>query len=340
MLSEFEHQCFRLISSTDDNCGPLTSSLAYQTIILCLEFQNFSTTTCRVHLNQLDLDIARKTFISTCFSFPMSDLGSSIHNADERDDDVSSPLNCSWVLWEVVRHVGGKEYLGSLRPLCEFTTLEEYWHYMSHTPPPSIIFSDGANKKKVIRNPVRFVSKTPGTKHLEEYNEDVGHTKVDQQVHIEGLALFRGGIIPEWEHPSNADGAEWSFRKPLAAHVLDQSWEGLCLGLLSENIDLYLPTSGLHCGDSIQDEQGRSLHCMNQICGGRIVDKCTKGRAAYRVELWFRNDQNQEVANKLRQNLVSCLAEKVERSRVPRFSLRSHREALTMEYLNEQKSIA
>eukprot|EP01138_Halocafeteria_seosinensis_P002952 gb/GECG01003016.1/.p1 GENE.gb/GECG01003016.1/~~gb/GECG01003016.1/.p1 ORF type:complete len:100 (+),score=6.58 gb/GECG01003016.1/:1-300(+) len=78
----------------------------------------------------------------------MSDLGSSIHNADERDDDVSSPLNCSWVLWEVVRHVGGKEYLGSLRPLCEFTTLEEYWHYMSHTPPPSIIFSDGANKKK------------------------------------------------------------------------------------------------------------------------------------------------------------------------------------------------
>lgn len=133
--------------------------------------------------------------------------------SQEREESSSvSPLQRTWVLWEIVRHVGGKEYLGSLRPLCEFTSLEEYWQYMAHTPPPSIIFSDGANKKKVIRQPVQFVSKTTATKHLEEYNE-ANDDSQEQQVHIEGFALFQSHILPEWEDPFNAEGAEWSCRK-------------------------------------------------------------------------------------------------------------------------------
>ena len=56
----------------------------------------------------------------------------------------------------------------------------------------------------------------------------------------------------------------------------DDFWQNLVLGMIGETIDM---------GD--------------EICGARVVDKCSGGRCMYRLELWFRKKEPQSVADEL-----------------------------------------
>ena len=48
-----------------------------------------------------------------------------------------------------------------------------------------------------------------------------------------------------------------------------------------------------------------------EICGARVVDKCSGGRCMYRLELWFRKKDNQPLADELLCKPVAVSVERV-----------------------------
>lgn len=118
---------------------------------------------------------------------------------------------------------------------------------------------------------------------------------------IDGFSVFKKGIKPDYCDPINREGSELVCRKFLTGDVLDTYWENLVLGLVGETID--------------ED---------NQICGGRVVDKTSRNKPMYRIELWYRS-KDKAVGDKLRDRTLSalCDGEKYPRN-APEFIVKNH----------------
>lgn len=101
---------------------------------------------------------------------------------------------------------------------------------------------------------------------------------------VESFSLFKKNIKPEWEDQANRAGAEWFCRRNFPMQQLDDFWQNLVLGMIGETIDN---------GD--------------EICGARVVDKCSGGRCMYRLELWFRKKDNQAIADELLAKMQTAL---------------------------------
>ena len=119
----------------------------------------------------------------------------------------------AWVLWEhKAAGQGNKnpnQWKENMTELCEFSTVEDFWHYFNHIPKPSDVFFDGDCRKKV----------GPEGKTVEEYS------------------LFKKGIEPEWGDPKNVVGGEWFCRQYVETDVLDLYWTNLVLGVIGEMIE-------------------------------------------------------------------------------------------------------
>lgn len=100
---------------------------------------------------------------------------------------------------------------------------------------------------------------------------------------VESFSLFKKGIKPEWEDPANRQGAEWFCRRNFPQPQLDEFWLNLALGMIGETIDP-----------------------ADEICGARLVDKCSGGRCMYRLELWFRK-KDQTIADDLLGRMQTAL---------------------------------
>ena len=100
------------------------------------------------------------------------------------------PLKHEWTLWVGKQHKGGN-WSDSMVHLCDFKTVQEFAQYWNHVPRPSQCFGGGKA--------------------------------------IESVQLFKKGIRPEWEDVANANGGEWTVRKPfdLRSGELDALWENL-----------------------------------------------------------------------------------------------------------------
>jgi translation initiation factor 4E len=96
-----------------------------------------------------------------------------------------------------------------MKPLCTFSTIEDFWRYFNHIPKPSEVFYDGENRKIV------------GPKNTK----------------IEGYSLFKRGIEPEWSDAANKTGGEWFIRQNLELDVLDMYWQNLVMGSIGESIE-------------------------------------------------------------------------------------------------------
>lgn len=120
------------------------------------------------------------------------------------------PLEHEWVLWE---HLGGaknpNDWKENMKPVCSFSTVEDFWRYFNHLPKPSEVFFDGESKKLV----------GPNNKVVEEYS------------------LFKKGIEPEWGDAANKIGGEWFFRSHLEADVLNMYWQNMVLAVIGEVIE-------------------------------------------------------------------------------------------------------
>uniref|UniRef100_A0A6U0SXB6 Eukaryotic translation initiation factor 4E n=2 Tax=Eucampia antarctica TaxID=49252 RepID=A0A6U0SXB6_9STRA len=96
-----------------------------------------------------------------------------------------------------------------MKPLCSFSTIEDFWRYFNHLPKPSEVFFDGEGKKIVGNN----------DKVVEEYS------------------LFKKGIEPEWGDVANKSGGEWFFRSHLESDVLNMYWQNMVMGVIGEAIE-------------------------------------------------------------------------------------------------------
>ena len=96
--------------------------------------------------------------------------------------------------------------------LGDVLTVEDFWRYFEHIPPPSEVFSFMDSSSKVIR------------------------PKVNGRV-LEALGLFKTGPRPEWEDPLNLKGGHWECRKDISLAVLDDIWKDVCLALIGEQLE-------------------------------------------------------------------------------------------------------
>lgn len=161
----------------------------------------------------------------------------------EETAEAEHPLQNTWSVWEHKKSgsgsvTGAHQYGSNMAKLCTFNTVEGFWRFMNHTPPPSDMFTTEQGTRKFG----------------------------DRE--IEGISLFKSHIRPEWEDPMNMHGGEFSVRKIMQTTQLDQWWEDILLGTIGETIDP-----------------------ENVITGVRIVDKCSKQRMVYRLEVWFSCNQ-------------------------------------------------
>ena len=124
-------------------------------------------------------------------------------------------LEHAWAIWEArcpeKKNLSEEEWANLQQQLCEFDTVEGFWRYFHHIPPPSEVFYDGRAKKRVGSPP----------------NERT----------IEAFSLFKKGVRPAWEDPANKLGGEWFLRKSLRADEVDEYWRNLVLGLVGETIE-------------------------------------------------------------------------------------------------------
>jgi hypothetical protein len=120
---------------------------------------------------------------------------------------ASHPLQNTWVLWEHKQAKNQHDYENSMREVCEFSTVEDFWRHWSFIPRPSEVLSDGKQ-----------------------------HKEIDGRL-IDGFSVFKKGIRPEWEDPMNKTGADFSLRKTMSPEALDAYWENMVLGLIGETMD-------------------------------------------------------------------------------------------------------
>ena len=203
------------------------------------------------------------------------------------------PLQSTWVLWEHKSISKTDDWSQSMKAVCEFSTVEEFWKYWSFVPRPSEVLFDGHSRKgrcnlHINEYLVRLVDVIfPYSNIIISHRMSI--TEVEGRS-IEAFSIFKKGIRPEWEDTANRTGGELTCRKSFQPEQLDVFWENLVLALIGETIDE---------GD--------------EICGCRVVDKsAAKGkgpsRCMYKLELWLRTG-NAEVADKLRVRMLDALTD-------------------------------
>eukprot|EP00930_Biecheleria_cincta_P004458 TRINITY_DN105370_c0_g1_i1.p1 TRINITY_DN105370_c0_g1~~TRINITY_DN105370_c0_g1_i1.p1 ORF type:complete len:235 (-),score=53.64 TRINITY_DN105370_c0_g1_i1:34-738(-) len=117
----------------------------------------------------------------------------------------------------------------------------------------------------------------------------------DKKQYISGWGVFRKGISPEWEDEANSSGGhlELQLKPELGPGLIDELWNNVVLGMV---------------GDLIEP--------ADMITGARLVDKLNvvKGKPVIRIELWFKDFDDEDNRFKLRGNFEKMLRTKLDGS--------------------------
>ena len=148
-------------------------------------------------------------------------------------------LNDTWTLYFHAKDTN-KKYNDNTSKVIDISTIADFWGTFNNFPKPLEMFSEYGKTKIVKRT-----NETPGA-----------------------LSFFRKNSYPTWEHESNTNGFEWSFRKYKDFEDTNTLWEKLLLTVVSENFE----------------------HA-DIINGIRIVDCSVDYRITYRIEVWL-SDKN------------------------------------------------
>mmetsp|Transcript_26931 Transcript_26931/g.27163 ORF Transcript_26931/g.27163 Transcript_26931/m.27163 type:complete len:190 (+) Transcript_26931:122-691(+) len=174
---------------------------------------------------------------------------------------ATHPLQNTWVVWEhkqMGKDQGDEDWSNSMRDICEFGSVEDFWKYWSFIPRPSEVFFTSDAKKDV-----------------------------DGRI-IDGFSVFKKGIVPDYCDPINREGSELCCRKYFNPDVLDIYWENFVLGLIGETID----EDGQICGCRVVDKSKNKpmyrlelwYRSKNKDVGERLrlrlLDALTDGEAA------------------------------------------------------------
>ena len=150
---------------------------------------------------------------------------------------MDSSLNAEWVLYFHAKNKD-KLYADNTTLLMKIDTIKLFWQTLNNIPKPLAMFSDGVTKKIIGRT-----GETPNA-----------------------LSFFRSNSYPSWEHKSNINGFEWSFRKFKDVRDINILWINLLIFIISE-----------------ENEHSDSIN------GARIVDCTIDNKVMYRIEIWLNN---------------------------------------------------
>lgn len=78
---------------------------------------------------------------------------------------------------------------------------------------------------------------------------------------IIAYSIFEGDVLPEWEDPVNLAGSEWGYRANMEVEHFSNLWKTYILGAIGGHIP----------------------HCV----GVRAINKTTRHRPMYKVEVWM-----------------------------------------------------
>mmetsp|Transcript_41939 Transcript_41939/g.120374 ORF Transcript_41939/g.120374 Transcript_41939/m.120374 type:complete len:270 (-) Transcript_41939:72-881(-) len=178
------------------------------------------------------------------------------------------PLRYTWTIWEQIAQNPAdkaKDYSDATHRVATFSTVKGFWKYWNHLPQPSELL-DGK----------KFVREADGSRSI-----------------VDALMVFREGIKPEWEDPTNATGGHFQFQLPasLGGGPIDEKWNNIILGMV-----------------------GGSIEPAEMITGVRLVDKLVlKSRnPAVRLEVWFSNMEDTEKVDLLEKSLTKCMTTRLD----------------------------
>jgi translation initiation factor 4E len=172
------------------------------------------------------------------------------------------PLQYSWCIWEQYAQTKEKadKYADATKMSISFSTVKEFWAIWNHLPQPSELL-DGR----------RWMREQDGNRTI-----------------VDSLMVFKKGVRPEWEDPSNARGGHFQLLLPpkLGGALVDELWNSVVLGMI-----------------------GGAIEPADMITGVRIVDKLNqKMKPGLRIELWFNeHEEGSEKLYKLRGSFEQSL---------------------------------
>ena len=155
---------------------------------------------------------------------------------------MTHPLQHVWVLWEHKSSTSVEGFGNSMREVCEFATVEEFWKFWCFVPKPSEVLFDGQSRKGKFNSHScecrrywyafkRIVSSVSIQFYILKifscsvlstlFNCVIGlsyckllhktFTEVEGR-NIEAFSIFKKGIRPEWEDIVNRTGGELTCR--------------------------------------------------------------------------------------------------------------------------------
>jgi hypothetical protein len=165
------------------------------------------------------------------------------------------PLKNTWVMYDHTKS-DSDTYEASTRKICEFNNVINFWQIFNNYPTPSLLFNNG------VYRPIMKCS--------------------DGNKEISSISVFKQNILPKWEDPMNAMGAEVSKRKfskePLKE--LDSNWIDILIACVGCVVDQSV--TGIRVVDS-------SAQKLNEHTG------VTEFKVIYRIELWFDNPAKRSI---------------------------------------------
>nr|AMA65229.1 eIF4E-1c [Amphidinium carterae] len=162
------------------------------------------------------------------------DLPGDSENAGEASGETL-PLRHTWVVWQQLMASSGSKsitYSESTRQLATCDTVESFWSTWAQLPQPSELLTN------------RMVLSS---------GDGIGFHIVD------AVMLFREGVTPQWEDPTNADGGhlQFQFKASIGGGRIDEYWNNVVLAVI-----------------------GATLEPNEFITGVRLVDKLSAGAAS------------------------------------------------------------
>jgi len=164
------------------------------------------------------------------------------------------PLKNTWILYDHTKS-DSETYEASTRKVCEFGDVVKFWQIFNNYPAPSKLFNNG-----IVRPIMKCTYEPLGEEERKE---------------ISSLSVFKYGILPKWEDPSNVLGGEVSkrkFNKKDTLKELDSNWFDLLMACVGNMMDKSI--TGIRVVDS-------SASKRNEHTG------MTEFKLLYRIELWF-----------------------------------------------------
>ena len=82
---------------------------------------------------------------------------------------------------------------------------------------------------------------------------------------VNAFSMFQADILPEWEHPVNAQGSGWGSRQAMTDIGLRECWLSLLLAAIGEQF-------------------------VDGVVGVRVINKSNSGRSLHKLEIWMQRD--------------------------------------------------